>query len=136
MIVPPGFNLPSLSAASIIVKAIRSLIEPVGFWFSSFTKSWQRPVSIRVISTSGVLPINERIAGALSGKVDLAGVALVIEDWRIDRRRAGDHSYATRRFRIVKGATTCPGYLIKSNPLRGGMTTLRAWSRRAISARP
>jgi hypothetical protein len=65
---------------------------------------------------SGVLPINERIAGGLSGKVDLAGVALVIEDWRIDQRRAGDHSYATPRFGIVKQATTSP---------RGGANRIR-----------
>ena len=64
-----------------------------------------------MISISGVLPINERIAGGLSGKIDLAVVALVIEDWRIDQRRAGDHSYATPRFGIVKRATTWPGRL-------------------------
>src|SRR5438477_10303547 len=63
MTVPPGFNLPSRSAASIMASATRSLIEPVGFWFSSFTKSWHGPVSIRVISTSGVSPIRERMAG-------------------------------------------------------------------------
>ena len=65
MMVPPGFRFPSRSAASIIASATRSLIEPVGFWFSSFTKSWQGPVSIRVISTSGVSPMSERMAGGL-----------------------------------------------------------------------
>ena len=65
MIVPPGSNFPSASAASIIDSAIRSLIEPVGFWFSSFRKSWHGPVSICVISTSGVSPMSERIAGGL-----------------------------------------------------------------------
>ena len=29
--------------------------------------SWQGPVSIRVISTSGVSPISERMAGGLTG---------------------------------------------------------------------
>jgi hypothetical protein len=52
------------------------------------------------------LPINERIAGGLFGEVDLAGVALLIADWRIGQRRAGDQSYATPRFEIVKRATT------------------------------
>ena len=31
MIVPPAFNAPETSAASIIASAIRSLIEPPGF---------------------------------------------------------------------------------------------------------
>src|SRR5947207_5694340 len=61
--VPPGCNLPSRSAASIIESAMRSLIEPLGLWFSSLRKSWQSPVSIRVISTSGVSPMSERIDG-------------------------------------------------------------------------
>src|SRR5690348_15455998 len=38
-------------------RPMRSLIEPVGFWFSSLTKSRHGPVSNRVSSTSGVLPI-------------------------------------------------------------------------------
>ena len=53
----PGGRRPSRSAASIIAVAIRSLIEPPGFWFSSLTKSSHGPVSRRVSRTSGVLPI-------------------------------------------------------------------------------
>src|SRR6202049_4767089 len=74
MIVPPGSSFPSRSAASTIARATRSFMEPVGFWFSSFTKSWHGPVSIRVISTSGVSPMRERIAGGFvpvtGGKVE------------------------------------------------------------------
>jgi len=55
--VAPGRNLPESSAASIIETAMRSLIEPPGFWFSSLTKSWQGPVSNSFNSTIGVLPI-------------------------------------------------------------------------------
>ena len=39
---PPGRRRPSRSAASTMARATRSLMEPVGFWFSSLTKSWQR----------------------------------------------------------------------------------------------
>ena len=60
-----GRNFPSRSAASIMARATRSLIEPVGFWFSSFTKSWHGPVSIRVISTSGVSPMSASIPGGV-----------------------------------------------------------------------
>src|SRR5690606_11572171 len=55
--VPPGFSQPAFSAASIIDRAMRSLIEPPGFWLSSFRNRRQGPVSIRVTSTIGVLPI-------------------------------------------------------------------------------
>ena len=39
---------PSCSAAAIIDRAMRSLIEPPGFWLSSLTNRRQRPVSSRV----------------------------------------------------------------------------------------
>src|SRR3981081_1547712 len=35
----------------------RSLIEPPGFWFSSFRNSWHGPVSRRRTAMSGVVPI-------------------------------------------------------------------------------
>ena len=63
-IVPPGSSFPSRSAASIIVIAIRSLIEPPGFRNSSFastvaassgTTFWSR--------TSGVLPTSSSSVG-------------------------------------------------------------------------
>src|ERR1700760_5135578 len=41
----------------------RSLMEPLGFWFSSFRNSWQGPVSKPDVATSGVLPINDRTSG-------------------------------------------------------------------------
>src|SRR5690606_1349720 len=55
--VPPGFSQPAFSAASIIDRAMRSLMEPPGFWLSSFRNRRHGPVSIRVTSTIGVLPI-------------------------------------------------------------------------------
>ncbi len=55
--VPPGLSEPSRSAASTIDSAMRSLIEPPGFWFSSFRNSLHLPVSSRFTSTSGVPPI-------------------------------------------------------------------------------
>ncbi len=57
MMVPPGFRLPSRSAASIMDSAIRSLIEPPGLRFSSLRNSRQGPVSKLRTSTIGVLPI-------------------------------------------------------------------------------
>src|SRR5690606_8644941 len=51
---------PDFSAASIIESPMRSLIEPPGFWLSSFRKSSQEPVSNVCSLTSGVLPISPR----------------------------------------------------------------------------
>src|SRR3954454_9817456 len=60
-IVAPGCKVPSRSASSIILSAMRSFEEPPGFWPSSFAQiltsgfgdSWCTP-------TSGVLPISPR----------------------------------------------------------------------------
>src|SRR5437899_356389 len=48
---------PSLSAAPIIDSAMRSLIEPPGFWFSSLRNRRHGPASRRFTSTSGLLPL-------------------------------------------------------------------------------
>ncbi len=50
---------------------MRSLMDPPGFWLSSLTKSRHGPVSSRVISTSGVLPISSitLLTGALPSAV-------------------------------------------------------------------
>src|SRR5262245_38926359 len=48
---------------------IRSLIEPPGFCDSSFRNSRQGPVSKRVTSTSGVLPIRSSTAGRLLASI-------------------------------------------------------------------
>src|SRR4051812_6574829 len=53
----PGSSSPAASAASTIATATRSLIEPVGFWPSSF--AYRRTDGFgarRLSSTSGVLP--------------------------------------------------------------------------------
>src|SRR5689334_16938694 len=63
--VSPGCRSPVRSAASIIVTAMRSLIEPPGFCDSSFRNSSERPVSKFVSCTSGVFPIRCRVWGLM-----------------------------------------------------------------------
>src|SRR5918911_2033843 len=61
----PGSSSPDASAASIIALAIRSLIDPVGFWPSSF--AYRRTDGFgasRASSTSGVFPMRSRRLGA------------------------------------------------------------------------
>src|SRR3712207_3486731 len=56
-IVSPGVSFPSFSAASIILIAARSLIEPVGLWSSSLAHNRTSGVGDRFGSpTSGVPP--------------------------------------------------------------------------------
>src|SRR5881398_3389765 len=56
-IVAPGRSVPSFSAASIILIAARSLIDPVGLWSSSLAHSRTSGVGDRFGSpTSGVPP--------------------------------------------------------------------------------
>jgi hypothetical protein len=60
-IVHPGVRLPSFSACSNIFRAARSLIEPVGFWSSSFAQSRTSGVGeSRGRPTSGVPPTDSR----------------------------------------------------------------------------
>src|SRR5712692_7005541 len=59
----PGSSSPAASAAWIIVFAIRSLVEPVGFWPSSFAYSRMPGGASRVNSTSGVRPTRSRTPG-------------------------------------------------------------------------
>src|ERR1700746_3079724 len=57
----PGSSSPAVSAASIIDSATRSLMEPVGFWPSSFAYSrTEGPGARRRSSTSGVFPTSSR----------------------------------------------------------------------------
>ena len=63
-IVPPGFSFPVRSASSIMLSAIRSLFEPPGFRYSSFTRSFgrsSRPIDWSL--TIGVLPIRSSSVG-------------------------------------------------------------------------
>src|SRR5207249_10353885 len=69
-----------------MARATRSLIEPVGFWLSSLTKSWHGPVSIWVISTNGLSPISERIAGGLSWEIVGAEEVWIISKILVDLR--------------------------------------------------
>src|SRR5215471_7633286 len=55
--VPPAFRRPSASAASIMVRAGRSLSEPEGFALSSLRNNRQGPRSMRVTSMRGVSPM-------------------------------------------------------------------------------
>jgi len=56
--VPPGFNSPDRSAASIMRTAIRSFTEPPGLKYSTFASTVAGRPSVTLRSrTSGVLPI-------------------------------------------------------------------------------
>ena len=58
-IVSPGLILPSASATSIMLIAMRSLTDAPGFWYSNFTyTSALSSGTTRFNLTSGVLPIN------------------------------------------------------------------------------
>src|SRR5262245_31850106 len=63
-IVPPGRRSPSRSAASIIARPMRSLLEPPGFMYSSFASS-VAPVSRpnEASRTIGVWPTRSRTVG-------------------------------------------------------------------------
>ena len=82
--VPPSFSQPSFSAASSISTAIRSLIDPPGFWDSSLSSRRHLPVSIFVTSTIGVLPI--RSSGDFTVALR-AGACRDIEDSIRGRRK-------------------------------------------------
>src|SRR5215467_15722942 len=58
--VPPGFSRLSASAASIMKRAGRSLMDPEGLALSSFKNSWNGPQSNLVSSISGVSPMRSR----------------------------------------------------------------------------
>src|SRR5215208_5813227 len=67
MIVPPGFSRPSASAASTILIATRSLIEPPGLKYSTLaTTCGFRPAAMRDSRTSGVSPTVSRIESLMS----------------------------------------------------------------------
>jgi len=71
-IVPPGFSSPAFSASSIILTAIRSLIELPGLNVSSLT-STSASMSPRVIAwtrTIGVFPMASRIVSQILGPVE------------------------------------------------------------------
>src|SRR6185312_3647631 len=63
--VPPGSSCPSASAFSTIFRAIRSLMDPPGFRYSSLTKTVASMPAVTEFSlTSGVLPIRSRTVRA------------------------------------------------------------------------
>jgi hypothetical protein len=56
-IVPPGFSLPSRSAASMMRAAMRSLLDPPGLRYSIFARIVAWMPSVTLLSfTRGVLP--------------------------------------------------------------------------------
>ena len=58
IMVPPGFNLPSASASSTILRAIRSFVEFPGLKVSTLAKTKASIPSTTLLSfTKGVLPI-------------------------------------------------------------------------------
>src|SRR5437867_8453559 len=60
----PGSSSPAASAVSTMALATRSLIEPVGFWPSSFAYSRTPGGASRASSTRGVFPTRSRSEAA------------------------------------------------------------------------
>jgi hypothetical protein len=57
--VRPGVRVPSASASRIIWRAMRSLIDPAGFWPSSLARIRTSGLGLRrLTSTIGVLPMS------------------------------------------------------------------------------
>src|SRR5258708_6540998 len=124
MSVPPGLRSPERSAASTMANAIRSFIEPVGFWFSSFIKSRHWPLSNRVHSTRGVLPISERMAGffneatwrvpELIPLVSGGDTSCVKQDQRARAPRANENGLLSIGFVYARSRSLIPfGYTIQ-----------------------
>ena len=67
MIVPPGLSRPARSASSIILIAIRSLMELPGLKVSIFARTVPliTPRVMRLMRTSGVLPIASRMVSQI-----------------------------------------------------------------------
>ena len=67
MIVPPGFSRPSRSASSIILRAMRSLIELPGLNVSilASTVASITPLVMRLIRTIGVWPMASRMVSPI-----------------------------------------------------------------------
>src|SRR5262245_16705710 len=103
MIVPPGFSAPLRSASSIILTAMRSLIELPGLNVSSLTRTvpltWPR-VS-RLMRTIGVSPIASRIELQIvfTLSVYTAASRAQIDCRANDRRRSRHEAQADRRVR-------------------------------------
>ena len=77
--------------------AIRSLIEPPGFWDSSFSSRRHFPVSIFVTSTIGVLPIRSSGDETVALR---AGALRDIEDSIRDRRKLKPHIHPVKSRKI------------------------------------
>src|SRR4051794_21185625 len=80
MIVPPGRNRPSRSAASIMAIATRSLMDPPGLKYSTFaTSCGASPCPMRLRRMSGVSPTVSRIESLMSDVVPVvAGMGSTI----------------------------------------------------------
>src|SRR5436309_7851370 len=96
-IVCPGRSRPSASAASIMLRAMRSFTDPPGFWPSSLARMRTAGFGLNwLTSTSGVLPMVPRIE-AWTAKARAAASAAG------DRRQDGDHvGVADRRGQAVE----------------------------------
>src|SRR5215510_11358767 len=101
IIVPPGFSRPCFSASSIILTAMRSLIELPGLKVSSFatTSAGTAPRVMRLMRTIGVCPIASRMEEAIFG------MTLVVSAFRRTRRgpaKAGHYIWIL--FPIIEAA--------------------------------
>src|SRR5699024_6381947 len=77
--VPPVVSLPSASARSIILRAIRSLMDPPGFINSHLTRIvglTSEPMELSL--TNGVLPMSSRIVSAYFGVAGVGCFGLII----------------------------------------------------------
>src|SRR5262245_19816600 len=82
MMVPPGFSSPLRSASSIILTAIRSLIELPGLNVSSLTTTVLSltPRLMRLMRTIGVLPMVSRMLLEIFVQGRIATSASLLED--------------------------------------------------------
>src|SRR3954471_18983516 len=96
----PGVSVPSASASLIMLRAMRSLTEPPGFWPSSLARMRTAGLGLSwLTSTSGVLPMVARIEPKVAKGRRAAGSAAG------DGRQDGHHvGVLHRRGQLVEEA--------------------------------
>src|SRR6185369_13903229 len=88
MIVAPGFNRPSFSAASIIARQIRSLMLPPGLNDSSFAHTSPQPSgTTRFSRTTGVAEIRSRGESATNAVDAMKAAMMPRSEWGVNVNR-------------------------------------------------
>src|SRR3984957_17240382 len=105
--VPPGASRPSASAASIMVRAGRSLSEPDGLALSSLRNRRQSPRSMRVTSIKGVSPMRSRIE-AMNRDAMKRAAAVLPKSAGFRRRKPTDLRSTNLTYCAAKGLTFDP----------------------------